>query len=378
MKTFLLICSALVSTQVVQATHLLGGYIQAKSVAGSALTYEVTLVLYMNTSTAATSQTTSSLICFGDGSSATATRVSQQAVTLSSPGLYSGVTISQYRIIHTYAGPGTYTLATSIANRTPSKNILNSDTQQEPLTLTTTFSTVSASNQTPTLSIPATGFEVALAQKAVLSLKATDADGDSLVYELAKASTSNANDACNYHFLSTYQFPNDLTHQGTYKLNSRTGEFVWDAPVQQGYYSIVYTVNEYRNGVLISQTTQEIPLVVEDRPGTPTPIPSYEPAILGNGSVVTGTTPYADPDILFVTFPNPVDGPMQVVIRTSNPTTATIQLTDVNGRKVHELTFSKASRQHEQVIGMDSLTPGVYMIRADVNGRSLLRKIVKR
>ncbi|WP_460908777.1 T9SS type A sorting domain-containing protein [Spirosoma areae] len=50
----------------------------------------------------------------------------------------------------------------------------------------------------------------------------------------------------------------------------------------------------------------------------------------------------------------------------------------MNGRKLHELRFSRAARQHEQVIDMGSLTPGVYLLRALVGGRVIIRKIVKR
>ena len=376
MKTVLFLFLSLLSLQAAQATHLLGGYIQAKPVAGSALTYQVTLVLYMNASTAATNQTTSVPICFGDGSSATATRASQQIISFNTRSLYSDINISFYSIIHSYAGPGTYTLTASLPNRTNSVNITNSVMQQEPLTLTTTFSTISASNQTPSLSIPTTGFEVSVNQKAILSLKATDAEGDSLVYGLAMPLTSTNSDVCNQYPVSAYQFPNDLTKRGTFKLNNRTGDLVWDAPTQVGYYSVAININEYRNGILISQTIQEIPLIVEDKPGTPGTIPPYEPAM--EGAIITALTDYADVNLLLTAFPNPVDDRLQVIIQTSNPTTATVQLTDINGRKLHELAFSRAARRHEQVISMDSLTPGVYLLRADVGGKSLVRKIVKR
>ncbi len=372
MKTLLFLLLTLLSIQVAKATHLRGGHIQTKSVSGSALTYEVTLTLYMDEirGNAPANQSDSYIICFGDGTSATASR---QSRALSGD---KSMSINSYRIVHTYAGPGTYTLTSSIANRTTVQNITNADGLL--FTLSTTFSTnTTGLNQTPTPGFPPTGFIASVNRRALLLLKAVDSEGDSLAYNLARPLTSTSSESCTRQVVSSYQFPNDLTRQGTFKLDNRTGNLVWDAPIQSGNYSIAINISEYRNGLLISQTTQEIVLLVTDSPGTPGPIPSYEPAI-ESAAVVTGTTSYSDSDVVLSVFPSPVDDRLQVVIQSSTPTTAIVQLTDINGRKLHELAFRKAARQHEQLISMDSLTPGIYLLRADVRGISLVRKIVKR
>lgn len=371
MKTVPLLCLLLLSVQMAQATHLIGGYIQAKRVGGSFLTYEITVALYMDgvRGTVASTQASSVSLCFGDGATGLIARQNQVDV------LNKAVSLSTYRTVHTYSGPGTYALTVSIANRTNVLTIPNADNQL--FTLRTTISAnATASNQTPTPGFPENGFHVGINQRMTLALKATDADGDSLVYGLAKPLTSQATDLCNRQTILSYQFPNDVTRQGTFKLNNRTGDLVWDAPTKLGWYSVAIAIDEYRNGSLISQTTQEIMLFVEDLPGTPVIVPPYEPAM--EGAVVTATTSYADADINLTTFPSPVDDRLQVLIQTSNPTTATVQLLDVNGRKLHELTLSRPARRHEPVISMGSLVPGVYLIRADVGGRSLLRRVVKR
>ncbi|QDK78118.1 T9SS type A sorting domain-containing protein [Spirosoma sp. KCTC 42546] len=376
MRTFLVLSLTFLGIQLAQATHLIGGYIQAKAASGSSLTYEITVTLYSYIGPA-TTEASSISVCFGDGNTATVTRASLVNVPLGSNNISSGIGINTYRINHTYAGPGVYTLMTSLTNRTPAVNVLNSTVQQEPLALTTTFTTVSAANQTPSLSIPTTGLYIPINQKITLPLHAIDVDGDSLVYGLAKSQTNTMSDFCNYRQMSTYQFPNDATHQGTYKLNSRTGDLTWDAPTKLGNYTIVISISEYRNGVLLSQTAQEIMVIVADLPGTPSTIPAYEPAIEGNG-IITAIPNYIDSDMVLTAFPSPVEDRLQVVIQTSNPTTATLQLLDINGRNVHEQTFNRASREHEQSINMTSLAPGTYLVRAMVGGRSLLRKIVKR
>ena len=373
MKTFTLLCLMLVSIQAAQASHLLGGYIQAKPVAGSAQTYQITVALYLDPiyGNVAVTNTTSVSICFGDGTSGIANRQSQVLV------LSKTVSLNVYQTTHTYSsGVSTPTLTVSIPNRTNALNI--KDANSLPLTLSTTISTnLVAANQTPTPGFPEAGFHINLNQKAILPLKATDADGDSLVYGLAKPLTSAASDLCLQRVIPSYQFPNDVTQQGTFKLNNRTGDLTWDAPTREGLYSVAITVGEYRNGVLISQTLQEIPLFVEDRPGTPGTIPPYEPAIEGAIGLVTAITTYADADVALTAFPNPVNDRLQVIIQTSNSTVATIQLVDVNGRKLHESDFKKLARKHEQVIDMDKLAPGVYLLRAKVGERSLVQKIVK-
>ncbi|SOD91980.1 T9SS type A sorting domain-containing protein [Spirosoma fluviale] len=373
MKIITLFCLLLIGLSTAQASHLLGGYIQATPITGSPLTYRISALLYMDEvrGKPAADQADVLDICLGDGSTVKAFRASRLLIENKT------TSINSYTLIHTYAGPGVYPLTLILSNRTGVKNITNADAQL--FTLNSVLST-NLVNQTPTPGYPGNGFRVGVGRRATIALAATDPEGDSLVYGLSKAQTSVTQASCNAQSVASYQYPNDVTRRGTFKLNSRTGELVWDAPTELGYYSVTLTINEYRRGILISQTMQEIPLVVEDIPSTPGIIPPYEPVADGPSptGLVTAITDYEDVNVRLVTFPNPVDDRLQVVIQTSNPTTATLQLTDNNGRKLHELTFHRMARQHEQVVSMSSLTPGVYVLRVDVDGRTLTRKVVKR
>jgi hypothetical protein len=280
-----------------------------------------------------------------------------------------------YRIVHTYSGPGNYLISTSIPNRTSVKNIVNAEAL--PLTLTTTISTNTRTpNTTPTLPFPQNKFVFGVNQNVTIPIAATDAEGDSLVYSLATPSTSTNPDRCVYNSVNSYLFPNDVSRRGTFKLNGRTGNLVWNAPTEEGAYSIAVIVSEYRNGLLISQTVEELTVLVIDQRGTPEPIPAYEPALVE--AIVTAIPEYAQEDVKLTVFPNPVDDRLQVVVQTATAASATIQLLDGSGRQVHQLAFKKAAKQHEQVISMGSLAPGQYLLRAEVGGRSLVRKVVKR
>ncbi|MFD2572806.1 T9SS type A sorting domain-containing protein [Spirosoma soli] len=371
MKTLLLLCLALLSIQVTYGSHLRGGYIQARSTSTSSTTQEITITLYTDgvAGAAAASNIESISICFGDGTSASATRTAAVAST------DRRFTINTYRIAHTYPGPGTYVIATSIANRTAVRNLVNAD--QFAFALTTTISVNSSIlNHTPTFNATPNSFLVGVGQQAIIPFTATDADGDSLVYTLARSLTSSTTNQCSPQPASSFSFPNDLTRRGTFKLNSRTGEIVWNTPVEEGGYSIAVTVNEYRNGALISRTIEEIVVFAVDQPGTPGVVPPYEPA--SDGQVITALPEYNDQAVTLTVFPNPVEDRLQVVIQTASQTVASIQLLDATGRRLHELTFKRMARQHEQVISMESLSAGTYMLRAEVNGRSLVRKVVKK
>lgn len=374
MKTALSVCLALLSVQLSWASHLLGGYIQAKPTAGSALQQTITTVLYMDEirGKPAADQVTSIQVCFGDGSTGIAYRTSRVFAS------DKQTSINSYTIIHAYTGAGVYTLTVLLSNRTNVKNITNADGQL--LALETTVSTNTPTiNRTPTPNFPENGFRASAGRKATILLTATDADNDSLVYGLAKPLTGKSQDECSHQPVTSYKFPNDLTQKGLFKLNSRTGELIWDAPVDPGYYSMAITIGEYRAGSLISQTIQELTVLVEDASGTSGTMPPYEAAIEGAFTgLITATEEQEDANFRLITFPNPVDDRLQIVIQTSNPATATLQLTDANGRKLHELTFLRMARHHEQVISLGSLAPGVYFIRAVAGERTLVRKVVKR
>lgn len=372
MKTVIFLCLALLSTQAL-ATHLRGGYIQTRSASNSALTYEVTVVIYANeiSGTAASDQAQQITVCFGDGSTQPVVRIAR---------IYSNDrsgSMSLYRIVHTYSGPGTYTISTNQPNRTGALNITGDD-KAGSMTLTTTFTTNNGANQTPTIQIPENGFLAATNQRFVLPLNTTDADGDSLVYSLTRPLTSLSDNACTGRTVNTYQYPNDLTRRGVFTLDNRTGTLTWDAPVEQGNYSVAVTVSEYRAGIMISQTQLELSLVVIDRPGAPGVIPPYEPARETGFGIVTAVPDFRDEGVTLTVFPNPVDSRLQVVVQSSNPAPTTIRLTDANGRILHELAFKRPARQHEQVISLEGMTAGTYVLRADVNGRSLVRKVVKK
>ena len=366
MKTFTLLMCLLLGGQV-SATHLLGGYIQAQSTAGSALTYEITVTIYTD-GNAAVSSESSITLCFGDGSKQEVSRQSRRTTNDRS------LSISTYRVTHTYAGPGTYTLTTALANRTTTRNITG-PTEPGLLVLINSFSTTNSTNQTPTILLPETGFQAAINQRLIFPFRTTDTEGDSSSYSITRPLTNTTDNSCTSEPVSRYHYPNDLTRRGIFKLDNRTGNLTWDAPTQPGKYSVAITVSEYRSAILISKTQVEFFLVVTDQPGAPGIIPPYEPA--RESSLITALTDYADEGVTLTVFPNPVDDRLLVVVQTSNPAIVQMQLLSNDGRTVHQVPVSRLSRRHEQVVDTSSLAPGTYILRAQIGDRTLIRKVVK-
>lgn len=368
-KNSLYLLLLLVSVQA-QATHLSGGYIRVAPVPGQALTYTLSTTVFADPQAPATRELVSLSLCLGDGTTRVVSRKSQS--TTAPDGL---VAVLLFETTYTYPGAGTYTPTVVLTNRAGLLNIPSAVTSL--LTLTTTF-IISGTliNQTPLAASPVGGIRVGVNQRAVIALRATDADGDSLVYSLTRPLTAATTASCNGSIVNAYLFPNEVTRQGTFVLNSQTGELVWNAPARQGQYTIAVYINEYRNGVNISQTLEELSLFVVDQPGTPVTIPAYEPA--STDGLITAVADSRDASMQLSVFPNPVEENLQVVVQSNTPSVMVVQLFDTSGRQIHQLGSRTAVRRHEQVIGMGSLSAGTYLIRVDVAGRILTEKVVKK
>ncbi|NKR04299.1 T9SS C-terminal target domain-containing protein, partial len=215
------------------ATHIQGGYIRVTPVAGQALTYTITALIYTEPTLPASRDMNSIPICLGDGTSRIVNQKSQSVI-----GTGGRLAASVYETTYTYAGAGTYRITVSLANRSV---LLNgpADADQALFTVATTF-TISntGSNNTPLPVAPETNFVVTVNQRATLSLRAIDPEGDSLVYRLATPMTAANATPCSGSTLSRYSYPNDVARQGTFTLNGRTGELIWFAPVREGRYNV--------------------------------------------------------------------------------------------------------------------------------------------
>ncbi|MBC3788974.1 PKD repeat protein, partial [Spirosoma sp. LMG 31448] len=106
-----------------QATHVRAGEITTRRTSATSLTYEITLTAYYDEiggRDAAAAGANSYVICFGDGTSESVTRLPKR--------LINGGTssINTYVTNHTYPGPGAYTISVAISNRNDNTKNLQS------------------------------------------------------------------------------------------------------------------------------------------------------------------------------------------------------------------------------------------------------------
>jgi hypothetical protein len=359
------------------ATHLKGGEIQVSPVAGKPLTYEFTVTLYadLGAGLRAWADQKDVTICLGDGMSKTATRINGNG---NGEDLGNGIGKGIYKVIYTYASAvSSYKVSVAIPNRNPDvSNLPNS--VQIPFYIETLFNP-NIINSTPVLN---NGIGTAkVKQKFTYNPKATDADGDSLAYRLTVVKSGD-NSNCNQGgiMIESFKQPNDVRKEGTFKIDIRTGDLVWNAPTEIGNFSCAFVIEEWRKGVKISETVRDMEISVKDGDGTSVIIPPYEPAVsvgatLG-GLALGNESTYNEGD--FVIFPNPTNAKITAKITTEKPERAFFQLFDLYGRLLEEHSQNNLSTEHTQEFDLQSVASGTLIVKVEAGNQTFTKKVFKR
>ncbi|WP_234736009.1 T9SS type A sorting domain-containing protein [Tellurirhabdus bombi] len=346
-------------------THILGGYIQAKRVSPTNLTFEFTVNLFTDNGAVASSEQTIRL-CTGEANkTVVADRVEHRSLDQMS-------SINIYRITYTYQTQGTYTIAASLTNRTSgARNLSNAET---PFYIQTTFSTA-VTNTTPAFAYPENGFKATTQQAARFNLKGADTEGDSVVYSVTRPKLAECTQP--EFLLPSYVFPNDVARRGTFKIDLQ-GVLDWNAPTEQGRYVFAVVAEEWRNGQKISETLFDMLLIVEDRPGgTPGTIPPYEP--VANQPLITGTQEeVSDGEVSILAYPIPVQDRLHIRLKSPQPSIARMQLFNVQGQMVREIDLVNPSHEHEISLDTGQWVPGTYLLRTYTHGKTYTHKVLKR
>jgi hypothetical protein len=345
------------------ATHLLGGEIAVKRLSNQGLNYAITVNLYMDErgGRIASDGQNQITICIGENSQTlTATRTARISVS-------ADVSLNIYRTEFTYAAPGTYTVSVSIENR--NAGLANFNSVNTPFYVQTTFAT-NLMNNTPVLN-SAIGIQTAYSKQVFKdNVNAVDAEGDSLVYRVA-ASKQGQSNTCTVKNIGDYQYPNEVTHQGVFQINSQTGELTWNAPVQVGSYAYTIIVEEWRNGVRISETQREVTLQVIDQGGDPVMIPPFE--YPGN-KVITSIE--SEPRAILQIFPSPTQNRVKVSYSAAKPVKVLFQLIDIKGKVVDEYQETERYLTHTHDFNVGNLPQGVYLIRT-IADKTVTGKFIK-
>lgn len=248
--TFLLFW-ALLSLPALHATHNAGGEILYRKT--GPLSVEAWIITYTNASSI-NADRDSLTICWGDGICQTLVR---------SNGNGEGEMVNAhfkkniYLGSHTYAQAGQYNISMTDPNRNAGILNVNAPSSDNiPFHIESTVSFLpgaGASSYSPELmEIPLDEGVVGQVYEHVPG--AFDADGDSLVFELAIPMQGPG------EIVPNYVFPNDIAPGGNNSLSIDpvTGKVVWDAPQIAGYYTIAIRIKSYRNGELVETTLRDM------------------------------------------------------------------------------------------------------------------------
>jgi gliding motility-associated-like protein len=247
------------------ATHLKGGEISVKRISDKSLTYEFTLTTYTENN-AANDQQEEVNFCFGDGSGIfKAKRCCGTPINLG-----NGTLKNIYKIEYTYPAPSlVYRVSAAILNRNDGvRNMTRS--VDVAFYVETSFSINSGLglNSTPLLLNPAVDLTAVVGQKFIHNANAVDAEGDSLAYRLSISKTGDS-ETCNSlsRGVSTPNFrqPNEVgSAKSTFDIDAKNGDLIWDSPQELGLYNCAFIVEEWRNGVKISETVRDMQIEVKD------------------------------------------------------------------------------------------------------------------
>src|SRR4030042_4304984 len=244
MKRFLFLVFLSLNFFIVSATHNRAGeitYVQLTD-----LTYEITLTTFTYTLSLADRPELD--VNWGDNSISTAKRINGTGFIL--PNYYKK---NIYVISHTFPGPGVYRIIVQDPNRNYGvRNIPNSVNVVFSISTTLIVNPAMGRNSTPVLLNPPYD-KAALGYVFIHNPAAYDPDGDSLSYKLTVCTREDGK------VIENYTLP-PATH--FLRVDSITGDLIWDTPADTGIYNVAMEIQEWRNGRKIGVVVRDLQIEV--------------------------------------------------------------------------------------------------------------------
>jgi gliding motility-associated-like protein len=226
----------------VKATHNRAGEITYVQL--SDLTFEITITTFTYTLSFADRQTLE--VEWGDNTKSTAPRVS----ILTLPNFYRR---NIYKITHTYPGPGVYKIVVQDPNRNAGvKNIPNSVNVIFSISTILTVNPTIGRNSTPVLLNPPYD-KAAFGYVFIHNPAAYDPDGDSLSYQMTVCTRDNGKPIENYTLPPA---------TNSIKVDSISGDLIWDTPADTGAFNVAMEIQEWRNGRKIGVVVRDMQINV--------------------------------------------------------------------------------------------------------------------
>jgi len=244
MKKFLILVFLSLDFFIVSATHNRAGEITYVQL--SDLTYEITITTFTYTLSLADRQELD--VNWGDNSVSTARRINGTGFIL--PNFYKK---NIYVINHTFPGPGVYRIVVQDPNRNYGvRNIPNSVNVVFSISTTLIVNPAMGRNSTPVLLNPPYD-KAALGYVFIHNPGAFDPDGDSLAYKLTVCTREDGKN------IENYTLP-PATH--SLRVDSITGDLIWDTPADTGKYNVAIEIQEWRNGKKIGVVVRDMQIEV--------------------------------------------------------------------------------------------------------------------
>ena len=285
------------------ATHNRAGQLLFKHISGN--TYEFTQIQFFYSKSAATWQRIQNgiKVSWGDNKVSILDCVKDEIEEL--PDDYIKCV---FRGRHTFPGARAYFIVMEDANRNLGiANIPNS--VSVVFCVTTAFRispNIRPNNSPELLTYPID--KAALGRRFVHNPSAFDIDGDSLSYELGKCLREGG------QIIETYTHPQA---SDSLYVDPVSGDFVWDAPVKAGIYSVAMKIHEWRNKDKINTIVRDMQIEVVDSKNQPPKLPVFKDTCVIAGESISITFEVTDPDDDFIVL-TATGGPFQV---TKSPAT---------------------------------------------------------
>ncbi|MGC1390816.1 MAG: gliding motility-associated C-terminal domain-containing protein [Bacteroidales bacterium] len=241
------------------ATHNRAGEITYRQL--SDLTYEITITTFTYTLSFADRPTLN--VEWGDNTTSVAPRIPPNLIL---PNYYRR---NIYIIDHTYPGPGIYKIVVQDPNRNLGvKNIPNSVNVIFSISTILTVNPAMGRDNSPILLNPPYD-KAAYHYLFIHNPSAYDPDGDSLSYNLTVCTREDAKP------IIGYTLP-PATH--SIRVDSISGDLIWDTPADTGKFNVAMDINEWRNGKKIGVIERDMQIEVyntNNKPPVNGPLKDY-------------------------------------------------------------------------------------------------------
>jgi gliding motility-associated-like protein len=246
------------------------------------LTYEFTITMYTKSSSDADNDRESMPINWGDGTTGELERKYFEPI----PDV-NNITLNIYRGNHTFPGPSRYTISVEDPNRNFGvlniPNSVNVPMFVETELLINPF--IGYNTSVELLNPPID--QGCIGKTFIHNAAAYDTDGDSLSYKLVVCKGAGGND------IPGYSFPIATDY---FKIDSITGDLIWETPPLQGEYNVAFNIEEWRFGVKISSVRRDMQINIVACDHDPPEIYTIDDTCIVAGNTLEFEVMAIDPD----------------------------------------------------------------------------------